>query len=763
MDWQGPEDPNGAVGLDGYLMHDQSECYLHALAQAWVARLLEVDHYALSQIADHRRGLSEVILFLKHGAGFGAAALAVLLEDSELARKYPERRFGTLDQFMAASALNRDGLGQLLLEIQQRNREVARRFFAQVSADFAASAAAMPAVVRDNLSAFCVTMGFGATEERLLSFVCARQLDADFRDFLSSINRKTDREAAQCLAAMLNGSATVIQAALSPGGCLQRAGLAHLNRNLHDMEDKVDAADELGDVMCRRYDSVDQLMAAFLTPAGEVTLCADDFAHLGEMADYARNYLATAVRERERGINLILYGPPGSGKTEFARLLAKSIGAAAYEVDAGDDKGESVCGSDRVARFRLQQHMLSRRADCVLIFDEIEDVFPESSFSALASAFGGHGRSRAVTSKGWMNDMLENNPVPTIWITNQIRHIDRAYLRRFGLHMEFDLPPLSARLRMARRHVSGLPVAEATIEAIAEHDALSPAQIATAARTVVLARRAGDNTSCLDPNRMLRDVLQSSLEAAGQKDLPKPQVRGSAFELRFLNVTSRVPLDRLLAAIRPEQSLPLLFHGRPGTGKTSLAAQIARQIARPLLSYRVSDLQSKWVGETEQNIAAMFRQAVRDGSVLFLDEADSLLRSREAARAGWEVSQVNEILQQMEQFPGIFICATNLLDDLDPASIRRFTLKLEFLPLSAPQRLALLARECGVAPESLPASVAGGVAALDDLTVGDFSAVARQQVLLGECFSPTDWVARLQDECAYRTAIFSRPIGFVRS
>lgn len=80
-----------------------------------------------------------------------------------------------------------------------------------------------------------------------------------------------------------------------------------------------------------------------------------------------------------------------------------------------------------------------------------------------------------------------------------------------------------------------------------------------------------------------------------------------------------------------------------------------------------------YVGETEKNIRNAFFEAGREGSILFLDEIDGLPRTRAGAERGREVSQVNEILRQMEEFGGVLACATNFADNLDAAALRRFT------------------------------------------------------------------------------------------
>ena len=112
---------------------------------------------------------------------------------------------------------------------------------------------------------------------------------------------------------------------------------------------------------------------------------------------------------------------------------------------------------------------------------------------------------------------------------------------------------------------------------------------------------------------------------------------------------------------------------------------LAWRSERPLVYRRVSDLVSCYVGQTERNIAAAFEEARQDGSILLFDEADSFLRDRRGAVRSWEVTQVNEFLQQLESFPGIVACTTNLWRDIDEAALRRFVFKLELLFPTADQ------------------------------------------------------------------------------
>ncbi|WP_306456501.1 ATP-binding protein [Pseudomonas sp. LJDD11] len=129
------------------------------------------------------------------------------------------------------------------------------------------------------------------------------------------------------------------------------------------------------------------------------------------------------------------------------------------------------------------------------------------------------------------------------------------------------------------------------------------------------------------------------------------------------------------ALINKRRGVNILLYGPPGTGKTAFGRWLAQALGKPLLAKRVSDLVSPYVGMTEQNLAGAFEQAQQQDAVLLLDEVDSFLQDRRKARQSWEITAVNEMLTQMESYRGLFIASTNLIADLDQASLRRFDLQ----------------------------------------------------------------------------------------
>jgi SpoVK/Ycf46/Vps4 family AAA+-type ATPase len=178
---------------------------------------------------------------------------------------------------------------------------------------------------------------------------------------------------------------------------------------------------------------------------------------------------------------------------------------------------------------------------------------------------------------------------------------------------------------------------------------------------------------------------------------------------------------------------------------------------------QASDLMSKFVGETEQNMAAMFDEAESEKAILLLDEADSFLQDRRGAQRTYEVTEVNEMLQGMERFSGIFVCTTNLMDRIDQAALRRFTFKIRFKPLTEAQREKMFVVEAlGGDANALTADTRSRLAKLEQLCPGDFAAVKRQVQILAVQFTPDEFLEQLEAEHRIKPEVREhRNIGFV--
>ncbi|HET6610222.1 MAG TPA: ATP-binding protein [Rhodopila sp.] len=135
-----------------------------------------------------------------------------------------------------------------------------------------------------------------------------------------------------------------------------------------------------------------------------------------------------------------------------------------------------------------------------------------------------------------------------------------------------------------------------------------------------------------------------------------------------------------------------LFHGAPGTGKTLTACLLGKHHGLPVYRVDLSRVVSKWIGETEKNLAALFDLAQRRNWILFFDEAESLFGKRTESRSANDRSanqQIAYLLQRLEEFPGVVILATNQRAHMDEAFLRRFQASVLFAMPDAASRQRL--------------------------------------------------------------------------
>jgi ATP-dependent 26S proteasome regulatory subunit len=330
----------------------------------------------------------------------------------------------------------------------------------------------------------------------------------------------------------------------------------------------------------------------------------------------------------------------------------------------------------------------------------------------------------ANTHKGWFNQMLENNRQPVFWISNSIETLDPAFSRRFDFILEVPIPPKTQRGRILRKKAGNL-ASPGLIEHLAGIEHLAPAVI-TRARNVIQSIKHGIPKA--DRDAALTHVIGGILKAQGHPDPARAtiqMVQPGLYDISHLNTSADLP--QIAANLRKNPSARLCLYGPPGTGKTSFGHWLADEIGQPLLVRKASDLLSPFVGMTEQKIARTFETAKQDGAVLLIDEVDSFLQDRTHAKHSWEVTQINEMLTQIESFPGILIASTNLIDQLDPASMRRFDIKLHFGYLLPDQTGHLLVSYCRNLGLPRPTSTDLELASMMEVsTPGDFAAVARQ-------------------------------------
>jgi SpoVK/Ycf46/Vps4 family AAA+-type ATPase len=640
-------------------------------------------------------------------------------------------------------------------------------------------------LVEKNIDALAGLLQLNKAERALLLYGTLARYQRDLRSILVEFKVNNAPEAYAAIAQVAGVNASEVGEALRAGSRLERIGLVEnliSEHNITDLADLMKVSEKLPPVLMREYRDQAELMAVFTRPSSKSALTLSDFSFVEDDTRVLCRLLGNAVARKEAGVNVLLYGPPGTGKTELAKVVAQAAGLELFEVEYADRDGNSLSGRDRYRSLQIAQVFLKGSAQSALLFDEVEDVFPPISSEAaqlLARAEQvAAPSSGSVNGKAWVNQILESNTVPTIWVTNRIEQIDPAFRRRFAYHLELKSPPPGAREGVVRKTLEGVEVSDAFVAKLTARKGLTPAQIRTAVRfaglvgadvvqsTPAIAGVAAAATLQSSPvEKLIERQLKNADQALGSRTDSLPTRRMvTQYDLSMLNIESRFDIPRIVEALKARGHGSLCFYGAPGTGKTALGEHIAAAIEKPLIIKQASDLMSKYVGETEQQMAAMFREAESEKAVLLLDEADSFLQDRRGAQRTYEVTEVNEMLQGMERYNGIFVCTTNLLDRLDQAALRRFTFKIKFKPLTPSQRETMFEVEALAGDATLfTAEIRSRLALMDQLCPGDFAAVKRQSVILDAELGALEFLEQLEAEHRIKPEVReNRGMGFLQ-
>lgn len=615
-------------------------------------------------------------------------------------------------------------------------------------------------VLHRNLDRLASFLQLTKAEREVLTFSVLLQSQRPLAACAEAVKVESLANTIDVLAQVLDLEREDVRWALRSDGVLFSAGLLRGMKHLGDdtLWDKLHILDGLETALLVEHEDLQTMFQSYFRLAQAPRLNLDDFPYLQEEILLLRGLVQGARRQASKGVNILLHGQPGTGKTEFVRALANACNAPLYEVsfeEGGERGGPPAEDKLRFRAYRLSQRLLGHNRDCLILFDEIEDVFPDTT------RFFFEQDEHSGERKAWTNHILETNPIPAFWLSNRIQQIDPSFLRRFDYTLELRMPPRSVRRGILQKYLGTLPVTSEWMGSLAACEDLTPALIEQVSKVAHLLYL--DTSQALE--RQLTGVIRNNLEAQGRfPSLSSPgQHQTTPYSVQFLNPSE--VLEPVIAGLRQRPAGRLCFYGPPGSGKTAFAHHLAEQLDKPLIKKQASDLLSCWVGMTEANIATMFGQAKAENALLLLDEADSFLQDRRNAHRSWEVTQVNELLVQMEAFEGLFICATNLMDSLDPAVLRRFDFKIQFGYLTSAQAYSLFLQTVEhLAVQPLEGSaislVRHRLEKLTHLTPGDFATVIRQaRIRLGP-WAAEHLLSALEAECRAKLKGNTRIEGF---
>jgi Winged helix domain, variant/ATPase family associated with various cellular activities (AAA) len=402
-------------------------------------------------------------------------------------------------------------------------------------------------------------------------------------------------------------------------------------------------------------------------------------------------------RNGERGLNLYFQGPYGVGKRSTAGALVQLVGLKLLVVN-----GEQAPSPD--AEFASMVQLIAREAALQ------GAAIYWHGFDSLVSA---DQRSRLILL---LQELQERKGVvflagETVWEPSDIPELP-PFVR-----IEFPLPAYSDRMLFWGAALQGIASTEVDTAGLANKFRFTGGQIRDAALTAQnLARRRDPQDASVNMVDLLEACrLQSNRKLATLATRIKPHYAWSdivlppdtlrqlreicnAVEYRSI-VYDEWGFDNKLSL---GKGLGLLFAGPSGTGKTMAAEILAGELGLDLYKIDLSTVISKYIGETEKNLARIFAEAATSNAVLFFDEADALFGKRSEVRDShdrYANIEINYLLQRMEEYEGTVILATNLRKNMDDAFVRRIQFTIEFPFPAAGQRLAIWQR---VWPKNMP-------------------------------------------------------------
>ncbi|MEZ4269506.1 MAG: ATP-binding protein [Myxococcota bacterium] len=378
-----------------------------------------------------------------------------------------------------------------------------------------------------------------------------------------------------------------------------------------------------------------------------------------------------------RGLTLMFSGPPGTGKTLLAQALAAHLGRPLLSLSASDLPERE--GIDNALTDLFNEATLR---DAVVLVDECDALLRKGD-NRKAAAF----------------KALERHDGILILTTNHPDALDEGLDRRIIFDLRFEMPTPLLRQQIWEVHLPpGVPLADdIDLVSLANLYDFPGGAIKNAILVAVNRALARNPRAPLVTMALLEEGCRSQLRYA----LEELTVRTTT-HLRLSDIVlrdeTRENVVEIIRAMRNQAKLlnhwgfgrklvtgkgiTVLFDGPPGTGKTLCAEIIAGELDRPLYRVNLPEVVSKWMGETEKNIKAIFQQARISHAMLLFDEADSLFgaRTQETRSSNDRAAnmEVNLLLQEIERFPGVAILTTNFFGNLDRALIRRLQFRVTF-------------------------------------------------------------------------------------
>ena len=491
----------------------------------------------------------------------------------------------------------------------------------------------------------------------------------------------------------------------------------------------------------------------------------EDIGGLGEEIRRIREMVELPLRHPEifqrLGIDppkgVLLYGPPGGGKTLLARAVANESDANFYAINGPEIMSKFYGESE--ARMRKMFEDAEKNAPSILFIDEIDAIAPKRS-----EVTGEVERRVVAQLLASMDGLKGRGNVIVIGATNRPDAIDPALRRpgRFDREVEIGIPDRDGRFEILQIHTRGMPLSEdvelkqtkdithgytgADLEALCREAAMKALrrylpQIDLEDKRIpheVLDKMEVTNQDIVDAFREVTPTAMREVYIEAP-NVPWDDVGGLEGVKQSLKEAVEWPLKNpemfKRLGITPPKGI--LLYGPPGCGKTLLARAVATESEANFISIRGPEIFSKWVGESEKAIREIFRKArMAAPSIIFFDEFDALVPSRGAGGDSRVTERV--ISQLLTEIDGLLtlqnvlvIAATNRPDLIDPAVLRpgRFDRRVYVPAPTEEARLKILEVKTKDVPLDDSVSITDLASRMVDYSGADIESVVREAAI----------------------------------
>lgn len=397
--------------------------------------------------------------------------------------------------------------------------------------------------------------------------------------------------------------------------------------------------------------------------------------------------------EPHKGI--MLYGPPGCGKTLIAKALASESEANFYSINGPEIMNKYY--GETEARLREMFKEARENAPSIIFIDEIDAIAPKRE-----EAFGDVEKRVVAQLLALMDGLSERGNVIVIGATNRPESVDPALRRpgRFDRELEIGVPNIEGRIEVLQIHTRGMPLSEdINLKKLAsELHGYTGADIKALCREAAMKAMKRylpeiDFESDRIPPEILEKMIITNKDFYdGMKEVVPTALREFYVEtpkVKWENVgglydVKRILYDNLITAIKEPESFQdlgitppkgALLYGPPGCGKTLLAWALATESGANIIMVKGPEVLSKWVGESEKAIRDIFRKArASSPCIVVFDELDSIARPRGASEdSGVGERVLSQILTEMEDIgpTGVVVVGITNRPDLVDTSLLR--------------------------------------------------------------------------------------------